>query len=130
MRAPLPESQLAARDHHPLNFAGAFIDLRDLGVAEVALDRKLAAVTDSSMDLDGGVGAEHRRLRGEELRHGGFQGVALAGLLGALLGQGRLQDKQAAGLDTSLHVGQFESDSLELPDRLAEGLALPGVTEA
>jgi hypothetical protein len=44
-----------------LDLARAFIDLGDLGVAEVALDREFPRVVDAAMDLDGGVGAEHGR---------------------------------------------------------------------
>ena len=54
---------------------------------------------------------------------------ALAGRLGAFLGQRGVVDHQARGFDARLHVGQLEGDALELADLLPEGFAFTRVFE-
>jgi hypothetical protein len=77
----LLQPQLGAADDQALDLAGAFVDLGDLGVAEVALDRVFLAVADPAVDLDRGVGAEHGRLGGKQFGGRGLQRELLAGLL-------------------------------------------------
>src|SRR5262245_30101483 len=57
-------------DHEPLDLARAFVDLRDLRVAVVALDREFLRVAVAAQDLDrlGRLPSSH--LGGEELRLG------------------------------------------------------------
>src|SRR3546814_3842110 len=55
-----------AGDDQALDFAGALVDLGDLGVAEVALDRPFLRITHAGVDLPRLVGDPHRRLRSEE----------------------------------------------------------------
>src|SRR3990170_876855 len=46
------QTQLLPGNDDPLDLAGALIDLGDLGVPEVTLDRKLFRVADTPVDLD------------------------------------------------------------------------------
>src|SRR6185503_20725922 len=43
--------QQAACHHDPLDFAGPFVDLGDLGVPEIPLDREVLDVSDAAVDL-------------------------------------------------------------------------------
>src|SRR3546814_9433814 len=63
-----------AGDDQALDFAGALVDLGDLGVAEVALDRHFLRITHAGVDLHRLVGDPHRRLRSGELGHRGLGG--------------------------------------------------------
>src|SRR6476661_8381462 len=72
------QSGFLARDHQPLDLARAFIDLCDLGVSEIALDRHFLGITHAGVDLHGLVRDPHRRFRRGELGDGGFGGEALA----------------------------------------------------
>src|SRR5919106_2934480 len=79
------------RDHDPLDLARALVDLGDLRVAVVPLDRELLRVAVAAEDLDrlGGLTAGH--LRREELRLRTGLGMRLA----ALLQPGGAVDEQA-----------------------------------
>ena len=64
----LGEAEHGAGDHEPLDLARALVDLRDLRVAEVALDRELGRVAVAAEDLDRLAGLPPRDARREELR--------------------------------------------------------------
>src|SRR5436309_14202679 len=55
-------------NHQLLDLLGAFEDVVDLGVAVHALDRVLARVAVTAVDLDGALGDPHRHPTGLELR--------------------------------------------------------------
>src|SRR4051794_12899943 len=57
------------RDHEALDLIGPLVDLRDLRVAHVALDRILGHVAVAAEDLDGLDGHRHRRVGREQLGH-------------------------------------------------------------
>src|SRR6185369_10736415 len=80
---------LVARNHHALDLARAFIDLGDLRVAEVALERHLFRVPHAAVDLHSLVRDPHRGLRGSQLGDRSF-GRESAPLL---LGPGRAQSQ-------------------------------------
>src|SRR5258708_35868634 len=75
--------QFITRNDQSLDLTRAFVNLRDLGVAEIALDWHLLAVAHPAVNLDGGVRAKHRGFAGKELRHAGLGGVTRAGGLRA-----------------------------------------------
>src|SRR5580765_1728148 len=61
-----------AGDHHALDLARSFVDLRDARIAVVALDRVVVQVAVAAVDLDR-LGADpFRELRGVELCLRGF----------------------------------------------------------
>src|SRR5215218_1591198 len=65
-RAALAED--LARDHQALDLARALVDLRDLRVAVVALERELLRIPVAAEDLDRLRGLAARHLRREQLR--------------------------------------------------------------
>src|SRR5438477_518100 len=79
-RALLQAQQLAV-DDEPLDLARALVDLGDLGVAVVALDRELLRVPVAAEDLDRLARLAARHLRGEELRLGARLGMRQVVLL-------------------------------------------------
>ncbi|CAN4021913.1 Spermidine/putrescine-binding periplasmic protein, partial [Dysosmobacter welbionis] len=105
-----------AGDDHTLDFAGALIDLGDLGVAHHALQGIVLGVAVAAEHLQRLGGGQHGVLRAEQLGHGRLLGEALALALqhGGLIGQ------QAARLGAHRHVGEGELGVLELADGLAE----------
>src|SRR4051812_29448534 len=121
MSLRLPE---AARDHETLDLVRALIDLGDLGVAHVALDRILAHVAVAAEHLYGLDGDVHRGVGGEQLGHRGV--LAAVGLVAVDLGA-RPVEQLARGGRPRLHVGELELHALELGDRLPELPALVGV---
>src|SRR5215471_3769196 len=62
---PLAQSEQLARDDHPLDLVGAFVDLHDLGVPHEPLHRELPRVPDTPEDLDRVRRDLHGRVRGE-----------------------------------------------------------------
>src|SRR2546426_9417867 len=103
-------------DHQALNLAGSFVDLRDLGVAEVALHRELLRVAVAAEDLDR-LGRLAARLLGrEELRLGALLLVRLT----LLLQPRRPVREQPRGVDLGRHVRELELDRLELGDPPSE----------
>ena len=110
-------------DDEALDFAGAFVDFGDAGVAVVALDGIFAGVAVAAVDLDGFVGDAGGHFAGEEFGDGGVHGEARAGVL---LPSG-FADEEAGGVDFGGHVGEHELNGLELRDGMAEGVALLGV---
>src|SRR6478752_9649497 len=110
-----------AGDHEALDLVRALVDLRDLGVAEEALDRVLLDVPVAAQHLDGLDGDRHSRVRAEELRHRrvlAHVAVAPVHLCACLV------EQLAACRALRLHVGELELDRLEGGDRLAELAAL------
>src|SRR5690606_29773421 len=107
-------------DHQPLDLAGRLVDLGDLGVAEVALDRHLLRIAHAAVDLQRLVGDPHGGLRGGELGDRGLVAEALA----LALHPGRAQRQQQGRVELALHVGDLGLGHLEGADRRAEGLAL------
>src|ERR1035441_9702043 len=86
----------------------------------------VAHVAVPAEDLDRLFGDSDSRLTGEELGH-----RALAtgeGLVGRAHPTGA-PNEQPRGIDTHLHIGQFESDGLILNDRSSELFAFLGVLE-
>ena len=112
-------------DHHfivraitsALDLVRALVDLRDLGVAHVALDGVLADVAVAAEHLDRLDRDGHRGVGGEQLGHRGV--LAAVGLVAVDL-RARLVEQLAGGGRARLHVGELELDPLELVDRLAE----------
>jgi len=62
------QSRFVARNHQALDLAGAFVDLGDLRVAEIALERHFLGVAHAAVDLHSLVRDPHRRFRSGELR--------------------------------------------------------------
>src|SRR6185437_10504361 len=109
-----------ARDDQALDLARPLVDLRDLRVAVVPLDRELLGVAVPAEDLNrfGRLAAGH--LRREELRLRTLLGVAAPFLL-----QPRCPvDEQTGSIDLHGHVGQLVLDRLEVRDAMAEGTPL------
>src|ERR1700733_10341911 len=73
--------QQLARDHQPLDFAGAFADGAELGVAKKFLHRIVFDEAVAAMDLHGFIADAHGGLGGEQLGHGRFLVDACAGIL-------------------------------------------------
>src|SRR5580700_1846735 len=61
-------TEQVARDDQALNFAGAFVDREDTGVAVHALDVAFARIAHAAVNLDGLVGDAIGRLGGEKFR--------------------------------------------------------------
>src|SRR6266581_4014648 len=93
-RGGLPLEDVA-RDHQPLDLARAFVDLGDLRVSVVALDRELLRVAVAAEDLDRLAGLAARHLRGEELRLRARLRVRLV----VLLQPRRAMDEEAGRVD-------------------------------
>ena len=109
-----------ARDHDPLDLARSLVDLRDLRVAVVALDRELLRVAVAAEHLDRLLRDCAPRPGGEQLRLGALAPCAA----GPLLQPGRAVRQQPRGVDLRRHVGELELDRLEVGDPLAELPAL------
>src|SRR5947208_12796135 len=96
----LLEPEDRARDHEPLDLARPLVDLGDLRVAVVALDRELLRVAVAAEDLDRLAGLAARHLGREELRLRAGLGVRPLRLLqprGAV-------DEQTSSVDLRRHV--------------------------
>src|SRR3954454_9657543 len=106
-----------ACDHQALDLVRALVDLRDLGVAQVALDGILGHIAVAAEDLDRVDGHRHGGVRGEELRHGRV--LPEVGLAAVDLRAG-LVEQLARRRRARLHVRELELDALELGDRPAE----------
>src|SRR6185437_6985396 len=117
---PLLQPEDRAGDDEPLDLARSLVDLGDLRVAVVALDRELLRVAVAAEDLDRLARLPPRHLGGEELglRAGlGVRQVVLLQPRGAV-------DEQAGGVDLRRHVGELVLDGLERRDRLPERVTL------
>jgi len=107
-------------DDEALNFAGAFVDFGNAGVAVIAFDWIFATVAVAAMNLDGFVGHAGGHFAREKLGDRGFHGKALAGVL---LPGGATRE-QTGRVNFSGHIGEHELDRLKIGDGMAEGLAL------
>src|SRR5437660_8120926 len=106
----LLRTQNPGGDNESLDFAGAFVNFGDAGVAVVALDRILAAVAIATMDLDGFVRYARGHFAGEEFCDGGIHAETSAGILLP----GRLSNEQTRRVNFRGHVREHELDGLEL----------------
>src|SRR5207249_11430800 len=91
----------APRDHQPLYLARPLVDLGDLRVAVVPLDRELLRVAVAAEDLDRLARLAASHLRGEELRLRARLGVREV----VLLQPRRAMDEEAGRVDLGRHVG-------------------------
>src|SRR5205814_4660021 len=117
----LPED--LARDHEPLDLARPLVDLRDLRVAVVALDRELLRVPVAAEDLDRLARLPARHLGGEELRLRPRLGMRKP----VLPEPRRPVREEPRRVDLGGHVGELVLDRLELRDRTSERVPLLGV---
>src|SRR5215213_5020243 len=108
------------RDDEPLDLRGPLVDLRDLGVAVVALGRELLRVAVAAEDLDRLAGLRPGHAAREQLCLRPLDGVRAARVL-----QARGAPRECPrGLDLRLHVGELLLDRAEPRDRAAERVAL------
>mmetsp|Transcript_16049 Transcript_16049/g.53940 ORF Transcript_16049/g.53940 Transcript_16049/m.53940 type:complete len:264 (+) Transcript_16049:271-1062(+) len=110
-------------DDEVLHLRGAFVDLRDSGVAVEALRGHVRDEAHAAQHLDGLVRAHGGRLRRAELGHGRLLGEVLARVLEHRGAPG----EQAGALDGAGHLGELELDGVHAGDGRAEGLALHGI---
>src|SRR5664279_2718161 len=118
-------AQEASCDDHALHFGGAFIELRDLGIAIGPLDRVALRVSISTVDLDCPVSNARGGLGGEQLRHGCCGAVRQT----MVLVPGCPVDQQASGVDLSGHVGDHPLNRLQRGNGLTELNAFLGVCQ-
>src|SRR5579872_142218 len=114
-----PAEQLA-RNHDALYFGGAFVNLRDLGIAVVALRRELRRVAITAEDLQAFVGMSARGGRGEELRfrrcvHHRHASIAQPR---------RAVEQKPRSIEVDGHVRDLERHCLKRADRAPELEAL------
>src|SRR5919197_729327 len=112
-----------AGDDEALDLAGALVDLRDLGVAVVALGRELLRIAVAAEHLDRLAGLAAGDGAGEQLRLRALDGVRATGFLQA---RGAPHECPRC-LDLGLHIRELLLDGAELGDRPAERVALLGV---
>lgn len=113
------------RDHDPLDFAGALVNFSDPRIAIMPFGRHILDVTHAAKDLNRLMGAEGCRFRGGTLRHSRLFGE----LLPLIFQEARLIRQQTRGLESHLHVGEFELNRLKRMDRLVETLPLARVLD-
>src|SRR5205823_9411596 len=99
-RHPLLQAENRAGDHEALDLARPLVDLRDLRVAVVTLDRELLRVAVAAEDLDRLARLAPRHLRGEQLRLRSRLGVSPL----VLLQPRRAMDEQPGRVDLYRHV--------------------------
>src|SRR3989454_8383668 len=107
-------------DHHALDVARTFVDLRHAHVAPQALHGKVGDVAVAAVNLNGVRAHALGHLGGKELRH---RRLADAGLAAAAQ-PGGMQIELARGFDLRRHVGEAEIDRLVFDQRLAHAFAL------
>src|SRR5262250_1527712 len=108
-------------DDHALDLIRALVDLHDLGVAHVPLDRELARVAVTAEDLYGVGGDLHGGVACPALGHRRLVGVAADALVDLTRGVVHHEPRR---VNLHGHVGEHELDALEGGDRLAELLPL------
>src|SRR5207248_1145216 len=113
-----------ARDDGQLDLRRPLGDGHEARVAPKALDRELGDVAVAAEDLHRLPGDPLGDLGGEQLGH-----RRLAHAISPIEEPGRAPHRGARRLDLRRHARELEFDGLELRDRLAELLALPGVLE-
>ena len=101
--------QKRGADDHPLDFAGALVDLSDLGIAHHALHIVLSGVAVAAVELYSLCGDFHGYLCGVELGLCGLEAVLLLGGLG----HGCLVHQKLSGLYLGGHVSQLELGVLQ-----------------
>src|SRR5690606_4073396 len=110
-------AQQVTGDDQPLDLAGPFADLADLGVPQDAFDRMLVQQPLGAQELDGGAGGPAGELAGGELRHG--RGVAVRP---TLLAEPRgVVDEVAGGRDLGRQVRQAELRALRVAETQVAG---------
>src|SRR6476661_1211366 len=87
-----------SRDDEPVDFARAFVNFGDPGVAEVPLDRVLLRVTVSPVNLERPGRDPLRHLRREELRDRGLHRVTAAVQPRGVLRRGGPTGQETPGL--------------------------------
>ena len=112
-------------DYQALNFAGAFVNLGDAGVAIGAFDGIFAAVAVAAVNLDGFVGDARGHFARKKFRDRRFHGKARAGILLP----GRATQQQARRVNFRGHIRQHELNRLKIGDGMAECLALLRVAQ-
>src|SRR5690606_8906132 len=105
LRSPLELAEDLPVDHHALDLAGAFVDLGDAGVAEVALDREVLGVAVAAQHLDGGVGHAAGGLGGDQLGHRRLA----RGAEPAVLEPGRAVGEEPGRLRSEEHTSELQS---------------------
>src|SRR5436190_18982801 len=111
------------RDHESLDLARPLVDLRDLRVAVVPLDRELLGVAVAAEDLDRLGRLAPRDLGRVELRLRPLLRVRQA----LPAAPRRAVDEEARCVDLRRHVGELPLDRLEVGDSLPELAPLEGV---
>ena len=112
-----------SRDDEPLNLVGALEDLRDLGLAHVALDAVVAGVADAAEHLNGVGGHLHRGVGGDQLGDTGLRRIRPAQVASAR----GVEIRRACTGHRGGHVGQHEPQALMVDDLAAERGSLVGV---
>ena len=107
----------------------AAADGEHAGVADHALQRKIARIAGGAEHLQGVIGYPDRRFRGQDLGPRGLRDVGKTGPFFRLGPGGGLHDHQPRRLDAGAHVDQHPLQPLELGDRAAELFALLGVIQ-
>ena len=116
--------QRAGDDHH-LNFAGALIDLSDLGITHHTLDGVITGVAVTAEQLQAAAGHVAGGTGGDQLRLGSLDAVAdLGAVHGLLLFQASLINQILGSVNAGFHLSQLELGVLELGDGAAELLTL------
>src|SRR4051812_37757755 len=100
MRATRTASLQRPSDHQALDLVRALVDLRDLGVAHVALHRVLADVAVAAEHLHGLDRHGHRGVGGKQLGHGGV--LAAIGLVAVDLRARLVERSRAAAVRVSM----------------------------
>ena len=125
--APCSLLEQGRSDHQPLDLARALVDLGDLRVAEVPLDRETRSR--SRCRRRSGSPRARRGWRRRTRTASPSPPPCRSGAP-AVLEPRRAQREQPRGVDLGRHVGELELDRLVLRDRLAERLALLRVARA
>src|SRR6266850_6957262 len=112
--------QNPGRDDQTLDFAGAFVDFGDAGIAVVALDGILAAVAVAAVNLNGLVRDARRHFARKQFCDCRVHAEAGSRVI---LPRG-FADQQPRRMDLGGHIRQHELYGLKLRNRMAEGHAL------
>src|SRR5260370_14216900 len=114
-----PLRQLLA-DDDLLDLRGALVDPEDPHVAVEALDRTVAHIARTTMDLDGAIGDATDHLRAEHLRAGRLERDSFAGVVPSRY----VAQHALSGIKVGLAVGEHRLDQLETADGFTELLTL------
>ena len=112
------------------SFAGALVDLSDLGITHHALDGVVTGVAVATEQLQAAAGHVACGAGCDELSLSSLDAIAdLCTIHSFLLLQSGSVDQILCSLDTGLHLGQLELGVLESGDAAAELLALLDVSD-